>query len=519
MVGKALSGSCGNTPLDSPVGLRPSIVVSNGAVHDTRETGRSRAPYRAVRDYRAQPWQLRHYAGRCLIAWIALCLIGSVAQAEEYRYPYWDPYLATATSALLEGNRQTSRPRRLAVHVPGLAGRNALPTLEGRGNVSVAFYPQSYPAPLLFILPGIGSNGYSGLGTYFAELFHKQGFHIVVMPSPMSWSFGLAASRSGAPGFAPDDARDLYDAMQRTLAVLATCYKVEPTRMALIGASLGGLEGAYLSLIDADEQKIGIDTYLLMNPPLDLNYALKKVDEWNARSTKFGRAASLELVDRALAIVDAFSTEDRSDPAVFTRFAAEFAKFTTEEIQFLLAKALQLSLPELVYVTQVIHDPAHRPADMREARRRIEAANNVTFADYAERIALPLWRQEGPQGRANLNEFVRRGSLAAIRERLRRNPRVYITHNADDPLTARQSILELKKTLGNHMVVFPHGGHLGNLWYPDNKELVRRIVASTAGGAGQRLDTRAARLGRSSVPSGVRCYEKDGVDTLLLRRR
>ena len=156
---------------------------------------------------------------------------------------------------------------------------------------------------------------------------------------------------------------------------------------------------------------------------------------------------------------------------------------------------------------------------MREARRRIEAANNVTFADYAERIALPLWRQEGPQGRANLNEFVRRGSLAAIRERLRRNPRVYITHNADDPLTARQSILELKKTLGNHMVVFPHGGHLGNLWYPDNKELVRRIVASTAGGAGQRLDTRAARLGRSSVPSGVRCYEKDGADTLLLRRR
>ncbi len=212
----------------------------------------------------------------------------------------------------------------------------------------------SYPAPLLFILPGIGSNGYSGLGAYFAELFHKQGFHIVVMPSPMSWSFGLAASRSGAPGFAPNDARDLYDAMQRTLAVLATCYKVEPTRIALMGASLGGLEGAYLSLIDTDEQKIGIDTHPLVNPPLDLHYALKKVDEWNARSAKFGRAASLELVDRALRIVDAFSTEDRSDPAVFARFAAEFAKFTSEEIQFLLAKALQLSLPELVYVTQVI---------------------------------------------------------------------------------------------------------------------------------------------------------------------
>src|SRR5262249_3619841 len=153
-------------------------------------------------------------------------------------------------------------------------------------------------------------------------------------------------------------------------------------------------------------------------------------DEWNALSAKFGHITSRELVNRALATVDAFSKEDRSDLAVFTRFAAEFAKFTTEEIQFLLAKALQLSLPELVYVTQVIHDPADRPANMREARQRIEAANNVTFADYVERIALPLWRQDGAQGQATLKEFARRGSLVAIRERLRGNPRVYVAHNA-----------------------------------------------------------------------------------------
>ena len=494
--------------------------MSNDTGHGTCETECSCIPAsRAVRDYRAKSRQLRRHAGRCLIVWIGVCLAWSAARAEEYHYPYRDPYLATATSALLDGNRQSSRPRRLAVHVPGLAGRNELPTLEGRGNLSVAFYPQTRPAPLLFILPGIGSSAYAGLGAYFAELFQQQGFHIVVMPSPMSWSFGLAASRSGAPGFAPDDARDLYDAMQRTLTVLEACHKVEPTRIALMGASLGALEGAYLSVLDADEQKIGIDTYLLVNPPLDLNYALKKVDEWNALSEKFGRAASMKLVDRALAIVDAFSTEDHSDPAVFTRFAAELAKFTTEEIRFLLAKALQLSLPELVYVTQLIHDPAHRPANMREARRRIEAANTVTLLDYAERMALPRWREEGGQSQADFKEFARRGSLATIRDRLRRNPRVYVAHNADDPLTARQSILELKKTLGDHMVVFPHGGHLGNLWYPDNKELVRRILATPAGGAGKRLDAQAVRRARSSAPSGVRCYDKAIAATFTLLRR
>jgi hypothetical protein len=421
---------------------------------------------------------MRRNAGRCLIVWIAVCLLWSAAQAQEYRYPYRDPYLATATSAILDANGPIPRPGRLAVHVPGLAGRNQPPTLEGRGNLSVALYRHSHPAPLLFILAGIGSNAYFGLGTYFAWLFHQHGFHVVIVPSPMSWNFALAASRSGAPGFAPDDARDLYDAMQRTLTVLKTCYKVDPTRIAFMGASLGALEGAYLSVIDAEERKIGIDTYLLVNPPLDLNYALKKVDEWNALSAKFGRDGAMRLVGRALTIVDAFSTEDRSDPAVFERFASELAKFTTEEIQFLLAKALQLSLPELVYVTQVIHDPGHRPSSMREARRRIEAANSVTFVDYAERMALPLWKQEGPQGRADLEEFARLGSLAAILDRLRGNSRVYIAHNADDPLTARQSILELKKTLGDQVTVFPYGGHLGNLWYPDNKELVLRILGA-----------------------------------------
>jgi len=219
---------------------------------------------------------MRRNAGQRLIVWIAICLIWSaawnVAQAEEYRYPYRDPYLATATGAILNADGQTPRPRRLVVHVPGLSGRNELATLEGRDNLSIACYRQGHPAPLLFILAGIGSNAYFGLGTYFARLFHQQGFHVVIIPSPMSWNFALAASRSGAPGFAPDDARDLYDTMQRTLRMLKTSYDVEPTRIALMGASLGALEGAYLSVIDAEEQQIGIDTYLLVNPPLDLNW-------------------------------------------------------------------------------------------------------------------------------------------------------------------------------------------------------------------------------------------------------
>ena len=213
----------------------------------------------------------------------------SSIEAAEYKYPYRDPYIATATTAILSDDGATPRANSEVVHVPGLPGRNKLPSLEGRGDVSIALYRQNRPAPLIFILAGIGSNAYFGVGPYLASIFHREGAHIVILPSPMSWNFALSASRSGAPGFAPDDARDLYEVMQKSLATLRERYDLKITAISFMGVSLGALQGAYLSVIDDDERKIGIAKYLLVNPPVDLFYAVRKLDEWNTLQTKFGR--------------------------------------------------------------------------------------------------------------------------------------------------------------------------------------------------------------------------------------
>jgi hypothetical protein len=299
---------------------------------------------------------------------------------------------------------------------------------------------------------------------------------VVILPSPMSWNFALAASRSGAPGYAPEDARDLYDAMQRTLEVLRTRYNVTTTGIRFMGASLGALEGAYLSVIDAEERKIGIDRYLLLNPPLDLTYALDKVDEWTALQATFGGDKSKRLVGRALAIVESFSKERLDDPAVFDRFAKEFASFTTEEIQFLIATALQATLPELVYVTQGVHDE-RVPADAKdEVRKRLRASKYMTFKEYGERIALRWWTQDSVEPPSDLNSFARRGSLTPILDQLRGNAKVHIVHNADDVLVEGASIEALKAALGDQVTVFPYGGHLGNLWYSENKEFILRLL-------------------------------------------
>jgi hypothetical protein len=145
-----------------------------------------------------------------------LGLLTRSIEAADYEYPYRDPYLATATSAMLGNDEATARVESNILRVPGLPGRNRLPSLEGRGDISLAFYRQNKAAPLLFILAGVGSNPYFGVGPYLASLFYRAGSHVVILPSPMNWNFALSASRSGAPGYAPEDARDLYDVMQKT---------------------------------------------------------------------------------------------------------------------------------------------------------------------------------------------------------------------------------------------------------------------------------------------------------------
>ena len=407
-----------------------------------------------------------------LIVLTALCLSWSSAEADDYKYPFHDPYVATITSAILNSDALSHRPKREVIHLPGLADRSDVPLLEGRGGLSVALYRQNRPAPLLFILSGTGTNPYFGVATYFAGLFYQDGSHVVILPSPMSWNFALASSRSGAPGYAPEDARDLYTAMQILLPMLRIQHGLEITDINFLGASLGALEGAYLSVIDADERKIGIGKFLLVNPPLDLTYAFAKVDEWDAYKFQFGAAKSKSIVTKALGIVESFSREKRDDPTVFVRLAKAFAGFTTQEILFLVAEDLQSLLPELGYVTQAIHDQGVLKAPQDQARKRLQEAKGLTFKDYTEKIAVPSWRLQAAEPQADAETFAKRGSLASILARLRGYPLVQFMHNADDFIATKESIQELKDALGDQVMLYPYGGHLGNLWYPENKEYV-----------------------------------------------
>jgi hypothetical protein len=294
----------------------------------------------------------------------------------------------------------------------------------------------------------------------------------------MTWNFALAASRSGAPGYTPEDARDLYDAMQKTLGVLRDRHDVKIVGINFMGLSLGALEGAYLSVIDAAEQRIGIQKYLLVNPPPDLSYALDKLSEWEGLRQTLGKEHFDRIRAKALAIVERSSEKKRGDPTAATMSVEELSRFTRNDLQCLIAENVHTVLPELVYVTQAIRDQRVLTNEKDQPRRRLQEAKSVTLAEYTEKIGSPLWKAEAAEPDADVGSLSKQGSLAPILHQLRGNPRVRIMHNADDVLAERRAIEELKETLGDQMTLYPYGGHLGNLWFHTNREDMLRFLGT-----------------------------------------
>ncbi len=249
-----------------------------------------------------------------------------------------------------------------------------------------------------------------------------------------------------------------------------------------MGASLGALEGAYLSVIDADQRAVSIDRFLLVNPPLDLRYALGRIDEWTTLQDGFGKERSDALRARALSIVESYTRDKRDDPAAVERLARQFSCFTTQELQFLIAEYVQTTVPELIYVTQAIHDQQLLASAKDRVSERLLEAQSFTLADYTNRIAVPAWSRRAGLA-SDSDRLVSGGSFAVILDRVRSNPKVYVMHNADDVLNDRASLEELKGALGDRMIVYPTGGHLGNLWFQQNRDAIVAVLRAAPRGS------------------------------------
>jgi hypothetical protein len=405
-----------------------------------------------------------------------------------YHYPYKDPYLATSTIGLMQGSEKppTSEIKDLRIRVFNHQEdmrKNIY--LEGMGALRYRFYQQKGTAPLIFIIPGLSGSAYSGPARYLAEWFADHGFHVLILPSPFNWNFALAASASGYPGYTQEDTNDLYLVMQLVLDDVKTRCQAQIGKIGLLGFSDGALYAAYISKMDSEKKKIGLDAYLLVNPPVDLFEAARKIDRMAAIGKDYGIDQKNNLEAYAFGVVAESLNKNIGTPDYFADWNKRL-KLEDKQIEFLIGKNLDNGVGDAIYVIDLANDSAILKTPISWAYRsgRLEEARSYGLMRYAETFLIPRLKRIGNK-QINLKTLDTYNSIRGIKSTLEHNRAVFLMHNLDDILVSAEDIAYLEKVFGERAMIYPHGGHLGNMWYPDNKKHMLDVFNSLLQGSAQ----------------------------------
>jgi pimeloyl-ACP methyl ester carboxylesterase len=393
----------------------------------------------------------------------------------SYSYPYKDPYLASTTVVLMQGSENPPMGELKDLRIDVLKHRNDVYLLEGMGALRYRFYRQHGKAPLVFLLPGIAGSAYSGSANFLAEWLASHGFHVLILPSRFNWNFTLAASTSGYPGYTQEDTQDLYAVMQLVLNDIKTHCHAQVGKLGVLGLSDGALHAGYISKIDSEQKQIGIDSYLLVNPPVNLWETAKKIGRMAAIGKEYSTSQKHYLQSYAFGIYSEATHNDIHSPDYFANWDNRL-QLTDKQIKYLIGKAMNDEIGDAIYAIELINRSAtlKTPVSWGNRSDRLHEARSYGLMNYVKTFLVPGLRLGG-NPKINLETLDKKTSIRSIKSALENNPTVFLMHNLDDILVSDEEITYLEKIFGNRARIYPHGGHLGNLWYSTNKKHILEV--------------------------------------------
>lgn len=295
------------------------------------------------------------------------------------------------------------------------------------------------PAPLIVFSPGVfnGIRGYESVRAL--ELFRQRGFHVLVVPQPMTREY-LRRGPHFLPGHIEAEAAVLLRATQLFIDRVGP---MNVTSVHLVGESYGALLSAAAAALDAESGAPLIDgTVTLFSPPVDMGQTLDRLDRiLDDHGPNFINRCRRHLIGSAL---DFLTANTLADLRIGTQeCAGPLAAFLGFH-RGLVGLARNLLSRGLV-------DPALRSEiDSKETRYAFR------FGTYLTKFA-PVVREQVEGGSGDLRRWMRRAQYEGFN-------RFRVLTSADDFLNDPQQWRAIERTLGpRHVLMLPTGGHLGYL--------------------------------------------------------
>jgi len=136
--------------------------------------------------------------------------------------------------------------------------RSVLIPATGR-KLKYTFWLQPGKAPVVYIVPGLGSHRLSQSSLALAELVYKNGFSAVCISSAFNSEFMEHASTAAMPAYLPVDGHDVHVALTEIDRRLNKSYPDRLGDNALMGYSMGALHTLFVGPRASDPAALRID--------------------------------------------------------------------------------------------------------------------------------------------------------------------------------------------------------------------------------------------------------------------
>ncbi len=335
------------------------------------------------------------------------------------------------------------------------------------------YWLQPGNAPVVYIIPGLGSHRLAETSLALAELVYKNGFSAVSISSPFNPEFMEHAATAALPADLPADGHDLHVALTQVDQALRARYPARLGERALLGYSMGAFESLYIAATERTNQPalIQFDRCVAVNTPVQLFHGVAKLDEFYNAPLEWPAAERAADIENTFLKVAALSRTTLNPRVTLP--------FNSTESKFLIGLTFRFALRDIIFSSQRRHNLGVLQQPIRNLRREplYQEILQYSYQDYFDKFAIPYYQGRGMAAPAQT--LKQDGDLRSYDPGLRANPNIRVIDNQNDFLLTDEDLTWLRATFGpDRLTVFPQGGHLGNL---NNPTVQNAILGALAG--------------------------------------
>lgn len=351
--------------------------------------------------------------------------------------------------------------------------RSVLIPATGR-RLKFTFWLQPEKAPLVYIIPGLGSHRLAASELALAELVYQQGFSAVCVSSTFNFEFMEHASTAAVPAYMPVDVHDLHVALTEIDHRLEKLYPKRLGARALMGYSMGAFQSLLVAATAPTNEAplLKFDRYVAINSPVRLLYGISKLDEYFQAPLAWPAGERADDIENTFLKVAVLSKNSLTPQTSLP--------FSGIESKFLIGMTFRFTLRDVIFSSQQRNNQGVLKHSIRKIRRAplYREILQYSYQDYLQKFVIPYYRGRGIDLSAP-NCLEKASSLRSYAAGLHANPNIRIIVNQNDFLLADEDLAWFRATVApEQLTVFEQGGHLGNLINP---EVQKSILGALAG--------------------------------------